>query len=361
MRIWRNAGRYQPSRGSGPGWIVAIARNAAIDRLRQRRAPTRDLADMPELADPGPTPEASAVAAQDRRRIERLPRRACPTTGRRRCAAPIWRARPTTSWRGASRCRSTPCGPGCGGRSCRCGSVWKHERPVSRRRPAGDPDALAAEFVLRLLPPDEEAACAARVAPDPAFAAAVARWQAAFSALDREFAPMAPPPRLLAAVEERLFGRASWPPPGSGRARLLARRRRGGDRGRGGVGGTPAAAERPPPPQLVATVTPAAPARQACSWWHCSTGPRGCSASPASPVRRRAGRSLELWLLPRVRRPGPARRRARRRSVCRSGAAGLRRRVASGTAILVSDEVAGGSPTGQPQGAVLAQGAIGEL
>ena len=70
VKIWQKAGRFQPGRGSGPGWIVAIARNAAIDRLRARKAPTRDIADMVDLADPGPTPETSAAAAQDRRRIE---------------------------------------------------------------------------------------------------------------------------------------------------------------------------------------------------------------------------------------------------------------------------------------------------
>ena len=43
-----------------------------------------------------------------------------------------------------------------------------------------DPDgALAAEYVLRLLDPAEEAACAARVAREPAFAAEVGRWQEA--------------------------------------------------------------------------------------------------------------------------------------------------------------------------------------
>lgn len=70
VRIWQRAGGYRPDRGSGPGWIVAIARNAAIDRLRQRRAPMRDIADMVDLADPGPTPEASAAASGERRRIE---------------------------------------------------------------------------------------------------------------------------------------------------------------------------------------------------------------------------------------------------------------------------------------------------
>ena len=71
-----------------------------------------------------------------------------------------------------------------------------------------DPDAaLAAEYVLRLLDPAEEAACAARVAADPGFAAEVARWQSAFSGLDAAFAPAAPPPRMQARIEERLFGK----------------------------------------------------------------------------------------------------------------------------------------------------------
>ena len=71
VKIWHSAGRYRAGRGSAGGWIVAIARNTAIDRLRSRRAPTRDIADMVDLADPGPTPEASAATADDRRRIDR--------------------------------------------------------------------------------------------------------------------------------------------------------------------------------------------------------------------------------------------------------------------------------------------------
>jgi RNA polymerase sigma-70 factor (ECF subfamily) len=70
VKIWNSAGRYQPGRGSAAGWLVAIARNAAIDRLRARRAPARDVTEMIDLADPGPTPEASAATADDRRRID---------------------------------------------------------------------------------------------------------------------------------------------------------------------------------------------------------------------------------------------------------------------------------------------------
>ncbi len=34
-QLWRTAGRFDPSRGSLPGWLVVIARNRAISRLRR--------------------------------------------------------------------------------------------------------------------------------------------------------------------------------------------------------------------------------------------------------------------------------------------------------------------------------------
>ena len=51
VKVWQNAARYQAGRGSAAGWLVAIARNAAIDRLRVRKAPARDLSEMIDLAD----------------------------------------------------------------------------------------------------------------------------------------------------------------------------------------------------------------------------------------------------------------------------------------------------------------------
>ena len=36
VKIWRNASRYQPDTGSAMGWLATIARNRAIDVLRQR-------------------------------------------------------------------------------------------------------------------------------------------------------------------------------------------------------------------------------------------------------------------------------------------------------------------------------------
>jgi RNA polymerase sigma-70 factor (ECF subfamily) len=70
VKIWTNAGRYQPGRGAAAAWMVAIARNQAIDALRSRRAPSASLDAAAEIAEPGPGPEAAALAADDRRRLE---------------------------------------------------------------------------------------------------------------------------------------------------------------------------------------------------------------------------------------------------------------------------------------------------
>ncbi len=43
MKAWKFASSYTEERGTVPAWLVAMARNAAIDRIRQRRAqPKRD-------------------------------------------------------------------------------------------------------------------------------------------------------------------------------------------------------------------------------------------------------------------------------------------------------------------------------
>jgi RNA polymerase sigma-70 factor (ECF subfamily) len=43
MGVWRNAARYRSEMGSAKAWIIAIARNRAIDILRKRRGVTVEL------------------------------------------------------------------------------------------------------------------------------------------------------------------------------------------------------------------------------------------------------------------------------------------------------------------------------
>ncbi|MDX5412206.1 MAG: sigma-70 family RNA polymerase sigma factor [Rhodobacterales bacterium] len=69
MKIWRHAARYSANGMSPMSWMITIARNTAIDRLRQTRAAV-DLDDVAgHLTAPGPNPEQSAVAAGEARRI----------------------------------------------------------------------------------------------------------------------------------------------------------------------------------------------------------------------------------------------------------------------------------------------------
>jgi RNA polymerase sigma-70 factor (ECF subfamily) len=69
VKIWRNAGHYQVNGLSPMTWLITIARNAAIDRLRRRRAVSGDSDDVDLQADPAPGPEASAIAASDSARL----------------------------------------------------------------------------------------------------------------------------------------------------------------------------------------------------------------------------------------------------------------------------------------------------
>lgn len=69
VKIWKRADRYQVNGLSPMTWLITIARNSAIDRLRARKEDTGplDLADT--VASPAPTPEAAAVAASEAKRI----------------------------------------------------------------------------------------------------------------------------------------------------------------------------------------------------------------------------------------------------------------------------------------------------
>ncbi len=43
LSVWKNAGRYDPGRGSAGAWALGIVRNRAIDHLRSRASRTPDL------------------------------------------------------------------------------------------------------------------------------------------------------------------------------------------------------------------------------------------------------------------------------------------------------------------------------
>jgi RNA polymerase sigma-70 factor (ECF subfamily) len=69
VRVWQKADRYAAGGYSPMTWLITIARNHAIDRLRARKAPTEDIDEVADLKAGGPTPEGAAVAASEARRI----------------------------------------------------------------------------------------------------------------------------------------------------------------------------------------------------------------------------------------------------------------------------------------------------
>lgn len=74
VKVWTKADRYGVCELSPITWLVAIARNHAIDRLRSRagalRLPSEELDAAGEVADDRPSPEALALASAERQRID---------------------------------------------------------------------------------------------------------------------------------------------------------------------------------------------------------------------------------------------------------------------------------------------------
>lgn len=69
VKIWNNAGRYRNTGYSPITWLVTIARNQAIDKLRSRKPDAEELSAVEELADTGATPELAVLQGGERDRL----------------------------------------------------------------------------------------------------------------------------------------------------------------------------------------------------------------------------------------------------------------------------------------------------
>ncbi len=70
VKVWANASAYRPGENSPISWLIAIARNHAIDRWRAKKLPTETLEAAAEVADSGLTPEQSAMQSSTAKQIE---------------------------------------------------------------------------------------------------------------------------------------------------------------------------------------------------------------------------------------------------------------------------------------------------
>lgn len=70
IKIWQRADRYVAGQYSPISWLVAVARNHALDMVRARR-PTNDDIDVAlDIPDAAPNPERLTQASEDGARIE---------------------------------------------------------------------------------------------------------------------------------------------------------------------------------------------------------------------------------------------------------------------------------------------------
>lgn len=68
-KVWLKAGRYDATKGRGMTWLIALTRNLAIDRLRQRPNHVSDDDAMAAAPDPAPRAETRLIATGEARRI----------------------------------------------------------------------------------------------------------------------------------------------------------------------------------------------------------------------------------------------------------------------------------------------------
>jgi anti-sigma-K factor RskA len=224
---------------------------------------------------------------------------------------------------------------------------------------ADDPDLDAAEYVLGVLPPDQARAVEALALADPSVAASLHAWEDRLAPLADAVPPVHPPSVLwrrlaLAAGLERERGRRRVYSPAerfwrsAGLWQFLT------------FGSATAAAAlafmllRPVPPEAPGFLAALSPAGAPGATFLVRIGADGAAVViAAAPPPQAPGRALELWSL-----AAGATAPVSLGLLPAEGSTRLQAPVRIGTQLLVSQEPAGGSPTGQPTGPVVFQGAV---
>lgn len=220
-----------------------------------------------------------------------------------------------------------------------------------------DDIALAGEYVLRVLSPEDQAAFEARLRDEPALRRIVANWEADLVTLTDAVSPVAVPPEVLDRIEERLFPVSA--PDTMGRRPFW--------RSWGGALASLAVVVAVAAFVLDRTsvVGPAYQAEIAAEDASLVVAARFAPEDGVLNVTRlaggpRPGRTLELWLIADGAAAPVSLGLIEMASVDIPLPEGLQAGLAGGV-LAISDEPLGGSLTGAPTGDVLALGSISAI
>lgn len=228
--------------------------------------------------------------------------------------------------------------------------------------PDGGDDLLAAEYVLGVQSSVERAALTERVRDDRAFAKLVAQWEQRLAPLNDDYKPIAPPPGLKAALDARLFPAQKSQASGLWNSlafwRTLA------------VGGFALAALMiapvlfTPKPETVALAPIVAPMQaETGEVRFVALYQPGSDEIRISRVKSEKGtdKDYELWLVDDGGAPQSMGVLPDQAEVRLKVKPEYIAKINAGDAFAVSVEQIGGSPTGAPQGPVIAVGASSSI
>jgi anti-sigma-K factor RskA len=224
-----------------------------------------------------------------------------------------------------------------------------------RPDPPDDEDRLlAAEYAIGVLQGTDRDSFAKRIAADPAIAAEVRYWDEHFAGLTDQIAAVIPPSRVQSQIEKRLFATgndvSAWNSLGLWRwlalsafIALIAF-----------AGWTMSSGPTGPQTALVAQVAGETHPVKLYAFYNDATGELRLNRTAGSAA---ANRSFELWLI--VGRDAPISLGVLPAETMThlKVPSNLRGKL-NGSLLAISDEPAGGSPTGAPTGAVLGTGQL---
>jgi anti-sigma-K factor RskA len=232
----------------------------------------------------------------------------------------------------------------------------------------GNPDLRYAEYVLGVLDADARAEVEREMAASESAAAAVERWRRRLLPLAEEVPAVSPPAALWGRIGEELQlehpGRAAPPsrrPGAVGSVRFWRRLSltEGALLAAACLALVALLVSRPRPPAIPYMASTLTQSSGRPGWTAImDIGKARMIVVPAAPQAVSAGHSPELWLIPRGGKPIAVGVISATAPIAIRLGTSLLAQVGPTAVLAVSVEPLGGSPTGQPTGPVIAQGAI---